>query len=93
LATWGGKLVSLGKISGSDKVTMGEKVKNKTLFNLVANTGDLAALPTTVVDLLYLFKEEDASAQSVVNILHRDPARTAHVLKMSNSAFFVEYSP
>jgi HD-like signal output (HDOD) protein len=67
---------------------MREKVTNKTLFNLVANTGDLAALPTTVVDLLYLFKEEDASAQSVVNILHRDPAMTANVLKMSNSAFY-----
>ena len=54
----------------------------------MANTGDLAALPTTVVDLLYLFKEEDASAQSVVNILHRDPAMTANVLKLSNSAFY-----
>lgn len=69
-------------------MTMGEKVINRTLLNLVANTGDLAALPTTVVDLLYLFKEEDASAMSVVNILHRDPAMTANVLKMSNSAFY-----
>ena len=67
---------------------MGEKVTNRELNNLVANTGDLAALPTTVVDLLYLFKEEDASAQSVVKILHRDPAMTANVLKMSNSAFY-----
>jgi HD-like signal output (HDOD) protein len=54
----------------------------------VANTGDLAALPTTVVDLLYIFKEADASAQSVVNVLHRDPAMTANVLKLSNSAFY-----
>jgi len=67
---------------------MGEKVTNLELKNLVANTGDLAALPNTVVDLLYLFKGEDASAQSVVKILHRDPAMTANVLKMSNSAFY-----
>ncbi|MEN8005935.1 MAG: HDOD domain-containing protein [Candidatus Krumholzibacteriota bacterium] len=63
-------------------------MSNKTLYNLVANTGDLAALPTTVVDLLYLFRDEDASARSVVAILHRDPAMTANVLKMSNSAFY-----
>jgi HD-like signal output (HDOD) protein len=63
-------------------------MSNKALYNLVANTGDLAALPTTVVDLLYLFREEDASAQSIVGILHRDPAMTANVLKMSNSAFY-----
>ncbi len=67
---------------------MGEKVTNSVLRNLVANTGDLAALPTTVVDLLYIFREADASAQSVVNILHRDPAMTANVLKLSNSAFY-----
>ncbi len=63
-------------------------MSNKALYNLVANTGDLASLPTTVVDLLYLFREEDASAQSVVSILQRDPAMTANVLKMSNSAFY-----
>jgi HD-like signal output (HDOD) protein len=61
---------------------------NRVLYNLVANTGDLAALPTTVVDLLYVFRESDASTQSVVNILHRDPAMTANVLKLSNSAFY-----
>src|SRR5210317_2652267 len=56
------------------KRIMGEKMKNSALYHLVANTGDLAALPTTVVDLLYLFKEADASAQKVVEILNRDPA-------------------
>jgi len=70
------------------KKTMGEKVPNNVLYNLVANTGDLAALPTTVVELLYIFKEADASVKSVVNILHRDPAMTANVLKLSNSAFY-----
>jgi len=78
----------MGPNSQGVKEIMGEKLINQALYNLVANTGELAALPTTVVDLLYLFKEEDASAQSVVNILHRDPAMTANVLKMSNSAFY-----
>lgn len=63
-------------------------MRNQVLYNIVANTGDLAALPNTVVDLLYIFKDSDVSAQSVVNILHRDPAMTANVLKMSNSAFY-----
>jgi len=67
---------------------MGENVTNCILKNLVANTGELAALPNTVVDLLYIFKEADACAQSVVNILNRDPAMTANVLKLSNSAFY-----
>jgi HD-like signal output (HDOD) protein len=67
---------------------MAEKVNNCVLYNLVANTGDLAALPTTVVDLLYLFREADVSARKVVDILHRDPAMTANVLKLSNSAFY-----
>lgn len=67
---------------------MTEKTSQNVLYHLVANTGDLAALPTTVVDLLYLFKEADASAQKVMEILHRDPAMTANVLKLSNSAFY-----
>ena len=45
---------------------MTEKTNQNLLYHLVANTGDLAALPTTVVDLLYLFKEEDAMPPAAV---------------------------
>lgn len=66
----------------------GGKNLSSELYHLVANTGDLATLPGTVVELLYLFKDATASADSVVRVLQRDPAMTANVLKMSNSAFY-----
>jgi HD-like signal output (HDOD) protein len=61
---------------------------NTELYHLVATTGDLATLPGTVIELLYLFKDTAAGADGVVKILERDPAMTANVLKMSNSAFY-----
>ncbi len=73
---------------GQCNVAMGKNMTNRILYNLVANTSDLASLPSTVVDLLYLFRDEDASAESVMKVLNGDPAMTANVLKMSNSAFY-----
>lgn len=63
-------------------------MKKSDLQDLVAATGDLAALPQTVVKLLDLLKEATCSASMVVRVLERDPAMTANVLKLSNSAFY-----
>jgi HD-like signal output (HDOD) protein len=63
-------------------------VKNQDLFSLVASVGDLATLPSTVVELLYLLKDPTACASDVVKVLERDPAMAANVLKLSNSAFY-----
>lgn len=58
------------------------------LHDLVSTTGDLAALPVTVVRLLDLLKDETCAADKVVEVLDRDGAMTANVLKLSNSAFY-----
>jgi HD-like signal output (HDOD) protein len=58
------------------------------LHDLVSTTGDLAALPSTVVRLLDLLKDQTCAADKVVQVLDRDGAMTANVLKLSNSAFY-----
>jgi HD-like signal output (HDOD) protein len=62
--------------------------KEHDLFSIVAGVGDLATLPSTVVELLYLLKDPTVCASDVVRVLERDPAMTANVLKLSNSAFY-----
>ena len=54
----------------------------------MAGVGDLATLPSTVVELLYLLKDPTVCASDVVKVLERDPAMAANVLKLSNSAFY-----
>jgi HD-like signal output (HDOD) protein len=63
-------------------------VPRHLLHDLVSTTGDLAALPVTVVRLLDLLKDETCAADKVVEVLDRDGAMTANVLKLSNSAFY-----
>lgn len=58
------------------------------LHDLVSTTGDLAALPMTVVRLLDLLKDQTCAADKVVQVLDQDGAMTANVLKLSNSAFY-----
>ncbi|MBK6735448.1 MAG: HDOD domain-containing protein [bacterium] len=58
------------------------------LRDLVSTTGDLAALPTTVVRLLDLLKDQTCAADKVAQVLDQDGAMTANVLKLSNSAFY-----
>lgn len=61
---------------------------NHALRDLVSTTGDLAALPTTVVRLLDLLKDQACAADKVAQVLDQDGAMTANVLKLSNSAFY-----
>jgi HD-like signal output (HDOD) protein len=58
------------------------------LHDLVSTTGDLAALPQTVVRLLDLLKDQTCAADKVVQVLDHDGAMTANVLKLANSAFY-----
>jgi len=63
-------------------------LNNDALRDLVSSTSDLAALPTTVVQLLDLLKDSTCAANEVCQVVERDPAMTANVLKLSNSAFY-----
>ena len=58
------------------------------LEDLVAQTGELATLPETVIRLLDILQDDTAAAAQVQTILERDPAMTANVLKLANSAFY-----
>ncbi len=58
------------------------------LDDLVASTGNLATLPGTVVELLYLLSDATTCAEDVKKIIERDPAMSANVLKLGNSAFY-----
>lgn len=67
---------------------MGDDVPQYVLRDLVSTTGDLAALPTTVVRLLDLLRDQTCAADKVAVVLDRDAAMTANVLKLANSAFY-----
>ncbi len=67
---------------------MGDVLPQYVLRDLVYTTGDLAALPTTVVRLLDLLKDQTCAADKVAVVLDQDAAMTANVLKLSNSAFY-----
>ena len=58
------------------------------LQDLVNATGDLATLPGTVVQLLDLLRDTTCAASRIVKVLEKDPAMTANILKLSNSAFY-----
>lgn len=59
-----------------------------TVQELVSTTGELATLPATVVRLLDLLRDADTCATEVQVVLERDPAMTANILKLSNSAYY-----
>ena len=63
-------------------------MKHPVLEEFIVAVGEIATLPTTVVRLLELLKDTTTSAFSVLEILERDPAMTANVLKLTNSAFY-----
>jgi HD-like signal output (HDOD) protein len=63
-------------------------VSRPTIADLIGTTADLATLPSTVIALLDVLKEPSSGAADVEAVLERDPAMTANVLKLANSAFY-----
>lgn len=59
-----------------------------TITDLVTATGELATLPSTVIALLDVLKDTSTSADKVCVVLERDPAMTANILKLANSAYY-----
>ncbi len=58
------------------------------LADLLARTSELSALPATTVRLLDLLDEPEAAAAPVLEVVETDPALTANLLKLCNSAFY-----
>ncbi len=59
-----------------------------TLQELVAQTYELASLPETTVRLLRLLDDPTVEAQRLVDVIGSDPAMTANLLKLCNSAYY-----
>lgn len=58
------------------------------LDRLIESTRELKALPTTTGQVLQLMQDTTASADDVLGVIGRDPALTANLLKLANSALF-----
>jgi len=65
-----------------------ELMTDKRIHRLVGNTRTLPSAPTVYNALLEVLARGTASAQQVSQVVERDPAMTAKLLQVVNSAFF-----
>lgn len=61
---------------------------DRRLREIIEATGELPALPATTARLLHLMDDELAGADAVLEVIGRDPALTANLLKLCNSAYY-----
>jgi len=59
-----------------------------SLQALVAGAGTLPSIPSVYVELMRQLEDVDCCAQDIADIIARDPAMTAKILQLANSAFF-----
>jgi len=67
---------------------LGESLKDERIKTLVAQLGRLPSLPTLYVQVTEALQSGDASAGVVGEIVAKDIAMSAQLLKLVNSAFF-----
>ena len=60
----------------------------RRLKDIVAATGELPALPSTTARLLRLLDDDLVDANEVLDVIGHDPALTANLLKLCNSAYY-----
>lgn len=60
----------------------------RSLREIIEATGQLPALPATTARLLELMDDESAGAAAVLEVIGTDPALTANLLKLCNSAYY-----
>ena len=65
-----------------------ERISNTTVASLVAGSGTLPSAPQSYLDLKKELESDDGSITAVAEIVGSDPALTARVLQVVNSAFF-----
>jgi HD-like signal output (HDOD) protein len=76
------------------KLTIIRAVALKSTFTdpslqaLVSGAGTLPSIPSLYVEVMNKLGDPDGCAQDVANIIAKDPAMTAKILQLSNSAFF-----
>ncbi|MBK8166732.1 MAG: HDOD domain-containing protein [bacterium] len=60
----------------------------RRLREIIEATGQLPALPATTARLLALMDDQSAGAAQVLEVIGTDPALTANLLKLCNSAYY-----
>lgn len=58
------------------------------LLTLVLNSDELPTLPVVASELIAMTAQEDTSLSDIANLVSRDVALTAKILKVANSAFY-----
>ncbi|MBS1717004.1 MAG: HDOD domain-containing protein [Armatimonadetes bacterium] len=64
-----------------------------TLEDILSKTSDLPTMPAATVQVLRELDREESSAQSVATYMQQDPALSARVLRLANSAFYGTPTP
>ena len=59
-----------------------------SLRELIDGTTELASLPVTTIRLMELLEDPAAAVDRVLRIIEKDPALTANLLKLCNSAYY-----
>ncbi len=65
-----------------------ESLHNETLRNLIARLQSLPSKPKLYLEIIHCLQQPNATVEDVAGIVMRDPAMTAKILKLVNSAFF-----
>ncbi|MCX7713675.1 MAG: HDOD domain-containing protein [Chthoniobacterales bacterium] len=67
---------------------MNKVAPNLTLESVCAKAANLPCTPDLVPKILDLLKDPDAPATSLIELISRDPATSASILRLANSAYF-----
>ena len=63
-------------------------IENSSLQKLISRIGSLPCLPSIYSELTAEMNSEDASVHKIGNLIAKDPALTAKLLKLANSSLF-----
>ena len=70
---------------------MSNAVQKTQLDDLIAKTLELPVLPATTQKVLGIMADPDVSIEKIKRLISTDPALTAKILKVANSAFYGSY--
>lgn len=76
------------KAALSRALSLRKVLHDERLLALVSGVSSLPSLPEVYLEILGILKSEDASVRKVGETIGKDPAITAKVLQLVNSAFF-----
>lgn len=63
-------------------------IDRELLAKIIDGRKELRSLPQTLAEVLRLARDEDTSAQQLADVLGRDPALTAKLLRLVNSPYY-----